>query len=228
MARSSTPSIRGLRARERSPRTACPTPRSRCSTSRRTARSASTIPPTGAARAARAPHRLPLARGDRERARLDRCAARRRHRAHARRPPDARRPARRRRAPTRGGEERNVVAFEWVDGAEPPEDRLVEDFEELGAITARLHLHARAWQRPAGFTRFVWDYDTSLGANGHWGRWQDGIGSGPDGARGPRPLRRTSLQQRLDRVRHRARPVRPGARRHAAGQPPRRRRQRHA
>lgn len=78
-----------------------------------------------------------------------------------------------------GGEERNVVAFEWMNGVEPPEDRLVDDFRELGAITARLHRHARAWERPAGFTRFRWDFDTSLGANGHWGRWQDGMGMGP-------------------------------------------------
>jgi Ser/Thr protein kinase RdoA (MazF antagonist) len=78
-----------------------------------------------------------------------------------------------------GGEERQVVAFEWMNGHEPPEDRLVDDFRELGAITARLHRHAREWQRPAGFTRFRWDFDTSLGSNGHWGRWQDGLGMGP-------------------------------------------------
>jgi Ser/Thr protein kinase RdoA (MazF antagonist) len=78
-----------------------------------------------------------------------------------------------------GGEERQVVAFEWMNGKEPPEERLVDDFRELGAITARLHRHAREWQRPAGFTRFRWDFDTSLGAKGHWGRWQDGLGMGP-------------------------------------------------
>ena len=73
------------------------------------------------------------------------------------------------------GEERFVVRFEWVDGSEPTEDRLQQDFIELGAITARLHGHARRWQRPAGFERFVWDFDTSLGDRGHWGRWQDGL-----------------------------------------------------
>jgi Ser/Thr protein kinase RdoA (MazF antagonist) len=77
------------------------------------------------------------------------------------------------------GEQRQVVAFEWMDGVHPPEDRLVDDFSQLGAITARLHRHARHWQRPAGFTRFTWDYDTSLGEHGHWGRWQDGLGVGP-------------------------------------------------
>ena len=77
------------------------------------------------------------------------------------------------------GETRHAVMFEWVPGDEPPSDRLVDDFAELGAITARLHRHARTWPRPAGFTRFRWDYDTSIGDHGHWGRWQDGLGMGP-------------------------------------------------
>ncbi|MGZ4651381.1 MAG: phosphotransferase enzyme family protein [Kineosporiaceae bacterium] len=77
------------------------------------------------------------------------------------------------------GEQRNAVMFEWVPGTEPPEDRLVEDFEELGTITARLHLHTRTWRRPDWFTRFRWDYERSVGADGHWGRWEDGMGVGP-------------------------------------------------
>ena len=78
------------------------------------------------------------------------------------------------------GRERYVVRFAWVDGVEPTEDRLAQDFEELGSITARLHAHAKSWQRPTTFTRFVWDYDTALGPQGHWGRWQDGLGVGAD------------------------------------------------
>lgn len=77
------------------------------------------------------------------------------------------------------GDERHVVRFEWVDGVEPTEDRLAADFEQLGEITARLHAHAKSWTRPGDFTRFTWDYETSLGARGHWGRWQDGLGVGP-------------------------------------------------
>lgn len=77
------------------------------------------------------------------------------------------------------GEERFVVAFEWLTGIEPPEERLVADFAQVGAITARLHRHAKTWQQPANFTRFTWDYDTSLGERGHWGPWQDGMGVGP-------------------------------------------------
>ncbi len=77
------------------------------------------------------------------------------------------------------GEERHAVRFAWVEGAEPAGERLVEDFRDLGAVTARLHLHARQWTRPDGFTRFRWDYGTSIGPRGHWGRWQDGMAVGP-------------------------------------------------
>jgi Ser/Thr protein kinase RdoA (MazF antagonist) len=77
------------------------------------------------------------------------------------------------------GEVRQTVRFAWVEGVEPPQDRLVEDFGTLGSVTARLHEHARGWRRPPGFTRFTWDYATSIGPAGHWGRWQDGMAVGP-------------------------------------------------
>lgn len=80
------------------------------------------------------------------------------------------------------GASRYVARFAWVDGVEPTEDRLVEDFKQLGAITARLHLHTKGWSRPAGFTRFTWDFETSLGSDGHWGSWRDGLGVGPEEA----------------------------------------------
>lgn len=76
------------------------------------------------------------------------------------------------------GEERHTVRFTWVEGVEPHGARLVDDFRELGEVAARLHVHARSWARPAAFTRFRWDVDTSLGERGHWGRWQDGIAVG--------------------------------------------------
>lgn len=73
---------------------------------------------------------------------------------------------------------RNVVLFDWETGAEPGigED-LSGPFEVLGEITARMHIHARQWQRPQGFTRLTWDFDTALGEhNPHWGRWREGVG----------------------------------------------------
>ncbi|HET9657693.1 MAG TPA: phosphotransferase [Kineosporiaceae bacterium] len=77
------------------------------------------------------------------------------------------------------GERRYAIRFAWVDGVEPAGARLVDDFRTLGTIAARLHRHARHWRPPAGFTRFRWDYETSIGPRGHWGRWQDGIAVGP-------------------------------------------------
>ena len=77
------------------------------------------------------------------------------------------------------GECRQAVMFEWMAGTEPEAEHLVRDFEELGAITARLHAHAKQWAAPAGFTRFTWNFETSLGDNGHWGSWRDGLAVGP-------------------------------------------------
>ena len=77
-----------------------------------------------------------------------------------------------------GVEQRNVVLFEWAPGAPPDPDAPdpLPGYRTLGRIAARMHGHSRAWQRPASFTRFSWDFDHTLGANGHWGRWQDGVG----------------------------------------------------
>lgn len=78
-----------------------------------------------------------------------------------------------------GGTERHVVHFDMVAGAEPDETTLTRtDFETLGRITAALHDHSRSWSRPAGFDRFAWDWEHSLGAAGRWGRWRDAVGVG--------------------------------------------------
>ena len=77
-------------------------------------------------------------------------------------------------------EPRHVVHFEWLPGVEPTPtgERLLESFELLGSITARMHEHARTWRRPDGFTRFAWDYEGAFGAEPRWGRWQHGIAVG--------------------------------------------------
>ena len=77
---------------------------------------------------------------------------------------------------------RNVVLFEWLPGREPdPEgEAVIAGFRTLGAVSARMHAHARAWTAPPGFDRPTWDYERTLGAGGHWGRWQDGLGMGPE------------------------------------------------
>ncbi|MBW4021788.1 MAG: phosphotransferase [Proteobacteria bacterium] len=76
-----------------------------------------------------------------------------------------------------GESERMVVAFDWVPGRSPdPRDDLTRWFAELGAITARLHAHARSWTPPPGFGRKRWTVETTLGPRGHWGDWRRAVG----------------------------------------------------
>jgi Ser/Thr protein kinase RdoA (MazF antagonist) len=76
-------------------------------------------------------------------------------------------------------EPRNVVLFEWEDGVEPARTDEAS-FELLGETAARMHAHVRRWHRPNWFERHTWDFETSLGARPHWGRWQDGMGVTPE------------------------------------------------
>jgi Ser/Thr protein kinase RdoA (MazF antagonist) len=73
---------------------------------------------------------------------------------------------------------RNVVLFDWEEGAEPGRTD-VPGFELLGETAARMHAHVRAWQRPAWFERHTWDFETSLGSRPHWGSWKSGMGLTP-------------------------------------------------
>ena len=76
-----------------------------------------------------------------------------------------------------GGEARNVVLFEWVNGTHPRMDMdLRPCFRSLGAIAAQMHAHSRTWQQPEGFVRFTWDFETALGETPRWGRWRDALG----------------------------------------------------
>ena len=78
-----------------------------------------------------------------------------------------------------GGVPRYVVHFDMVGGVEPDEHALtLDDFHTLGRITAALHEHSHRWRRPAGFGRFSWDWEHSLGDKPRWGRWQDANGVG--------------------------------------------------
>lgn len=76
----------------------------------------------------------------------------------------------------RGGPARQCVLFEYLSGEEP-----TGDFERLGAITARMHQHARTWRRPAGFTRFAWDAEAAFGAEQRWGDWRRATGLDAEG-----------------------------------------------
>ncbi|MFK7791307.1 MAG: phosphotransferase enzyme family protein [Devosiaceae bacterium] len=71
------------------------------------------------------------------------------------------------------GKRRWVSGFSYLDGAEPKVgDHLIQSFEVLGAINARLHQHAKAWKPPDGFVRKIWDFDLMFGSNPIWGDWR--------------------------------------------------------
>jgi Ser/Thr protein kinase RdoA (MazF antagonist) len=65
--------------------------------------------------------------------------------------------------------------FAFIEGREPDADDLTEPFKRLGAIAARMHRHARGWQRPPYFERLVWDFERAVGCNGNWGDWRAGL-----------------------------------------------------
>lgn len=80
------------------------------------------------------------------------------------------------------GETRAVAAFEFMTGEEPRMGAdLAPGFRDLGAISARLHAHARVWTPPAGFVRKRWDFRTTIGAAPHWGDWRAAPGLTADG-----------------------------------------------
>jgi len=76
-------------------------------------------------------------------------------------------------------EPRHCVLMTFVAGAEPDDTNRVASFALLGEVTARLHLHAAAWKPAQPILRERWDFDTMLGPDGHWGRWQNGLGMTP-------------------------------------------------
>ena len=76
-----------------------------------------------------------------------------------------------------GGPDRHAVAFAFAPGAEPVVDAdLPAWFAKLGAVTARLHLHAQNWTQPHDFQRKTWDWDAMFGPNPLWGDWRAGVG----------------------------------------------------
>jgi Ser/Thr protein kinase RdoA (MazF antagonist) len=82
----------------------------------------------------------------------------------------------------RGGPERFAVMFAFMEGKEPsPNDDLAPWFEILGALTAKLHSHAKSWTKPPRFSRQVWDWDAMHGRRHLWGPWQAAIGLDSDG-----------------------------------------------
>lgn len=72
---------------------------------------------------------------------------------------------------------RRAVAFAFAGGKEPaPGEDLVAWFKRLGALTAQMHLHTKAWARPDTFRRKTWDFDAMFGPRPFWGDWRQGVG----------------------------------------------------
>lgn len=74
-----------------------------------------------------------------------------------------------------------AVAFAFVTGT------VLEDvaeatahYREIGALTAVLHDHALAWQKPGRFERFAWDLDDLVGQRARWGSWEAAVASPKD------------------------------------------------
>lgn len=67
------------------------------------------------------------------------------------------------------------AAFKWASGAEPADEELADWFPRLGEMTARMHRHAKTWNRPPWFTRLRWDIETTLGPRGHWESWEASV-----------------------------------------------------
>ncbi|MFG6666103.1 phosphotransferase enzyme family protein [Halomonas sp. HNIBRBA4712] len=74
------------------------------------------------------------------------------------------------------GSERHAVLFHWMEGEMPTTEVDPRSFHQLGRITAKLHEHSRGWPQPEGFQRIVWNHDTMVGPEGHWGDWRDAPG----------------------------------------------------
>ena len=77
-------------------------------------------------------------------------------------------------------EPRQVDIVEWIDGEQLGSledgvvgnvDEILERFETLGGIMAKMHNHVENWSEPEGFTRHAWDVDGLTGEEPFWGRF---------------------------------------------------------
>ncbi|MGG1658013.1 phosphotransferase enzyme family protein [Brevibacillus sp. NRS-1366] len=76
------------------------------------------------------------------------------------------------------------VLFTYLEGVTPDannERELVKQFELIGEISAHFHQHAiDNWDTFNEIKRPTWDYETILGEQPIWGRWQDGVAITPE------------------------------------------------
>jgi Ser/Thr protein kinase RdoA (MazF antagonist) len=68
---------------------------------------------------------------------------------------------------------RYAVLFEWISGEMPTTEVDPKAFRQLGQINAKLHNHSKAWTHPAEFQRIIWNHETMVSPQGHWGNWRN-------------------------------------------------------
>lgn len=69
-------------------------------------------------------------------------------------------------------EGRFVVMFDYAQGCHPnATDDLTVPFSQLGAMAAKMHLHAQSWPQPPD--RLRWDDSTIFGNDPIWGDWRE-------------------------------------------------------
>ncbi len=69
--------------------------------------------------------------------------------------------------------------YTFLEGVAPDtdnEEKLIRVFEQIGEITAHFHDHVTTnWDTFHALKRPTWDFDSILGENPKWARWQDGL-----------------------------------------------------
>lgn len=70
---------------------------------------------------------------------------------------------------------RTMALFHFIEGKHPESEDLVAAFHQLGAMTAKLHVHAKQWKKPEYFERLHWNLEGAFGITPNWGHWKTGF-----------------------------------------------------
>lgn len=97
-------------------------------------------------------------------------------------------------------EERQVSLLRWVPGTRLSElgGGAEQEFELIGGLMAKLHLHAAGWQLPTGFDVLSWDADGLVGDDAEWGRFWEADGLDDEGRAVLMSLREPARRQLQD------------------------------
>lgn len=77
------------------------------------------------------------------------------------------------------GDRRTCVMFEFIAGQELA-DEGEQTFEQLGRLSAGLHLQVQRWEKPEPFERMRWGLNEILGNDAPWGDWREAPGITPE------------------------------------------------